>query len=74
MRQYLDNANYANYDFWTSGNRLGTGMFLWMSSGLPFNATFDYFGSKGENGGLTNSVDYNGNTAPQRTARDDTRK
>lgn len=32
---------YNQYDFWTSGNRLGTDMFLWMSTGLPFNATFD---------------------------------
>jgi hypothetical protein len=71
MVQYLKNARFHNYDFWTSGNRLGTGMYLWMSSGLPFNATFDYFEHEGE---ITDSVEHNGNTAPQRTARDDTRK
>ncbi|KAJ1525657.1 hypothetical protein ONE63_008875 [Megalurothrips usitatus] len=41
ITQYLRNAGYNQYDFWTSGNRLGTDMFLWMSTGLPFNATFD---------------------------------
>lgn len=33
---------YNKYDFWTSGNKLGTDMLIWMSTGLPFNATFDY--------------------------------
>lgn len=42
IMQYLINAGYNKYDFWTSGNRLGTDMFIWMSTGLPFNATFDY--------------------------------
>nr|CAD7458946.1 unnamed protein product [Timema tahoe] len=36
---------YNHYDFWTSGNRLGTDMLIWMSSGLPFNATFNYMRS-----------------------------
>lgn len=67
MVDYLTNAKFNNYDFWTSGNRLGTGMFLWMSTGLPFNSTFDYF-DHGSN--LADSVDHNGNTSPQRTARD----
>jgi len=73
ITNYLKNANYAKYDFWTSGNRLGTNMFLYQSTGLPFNSTFDFFekedGVKG-----TNLDDPNGNTAPQRTARDDTRQ
>ncbi|XP_055706130.1 uncharacterized protein LOC129803526 isoform X1 [Phlebotomus papatasi] len=71
MTQYLQNAGYSKYDFWTSGNRLGTGMFLWMSTGLPFNATFDYFENSSD--GVASSleqVDHNQNTAPQRTARD----
>ncbi|CAD7012367.1 unnamed protein product [Ceratitis capitata] len=55
MTTYLKNAGYGNYDFWTSGNRLGTGMFLWMSTGLPR---------------LLDPVDHNSNTSPQRTARD----
>ncbi|KAG5684503.1 hypothetical protein PVAND_013733 [Polypedilum vanderplanki] len=71
MVEYLTNAKFNNFDFWTSGNRLGTGMFLWMSTGLPFNATFDYFDH--ESNGV-DPVDHNGNTAPQRTARDDTRR
>lgn len=70
MTQYLKNAGFGKYDFWTSGNRLGTGMFLWMSTGLPFNATFDYFeNSAGIPNGL-DPVDHNSNTSPQRTARD----
>lgn len=42
MTQYLLNAGYNGHDYWTSGNRLGTDMLIWMSSGLTFNATFDY--------------------------------
>lgn len=72
MTMYLKNAGYGNYDFWTSGNRLGTGMFLWMSTGLPFNATFDFFENSADaiQAGLLDPVDHNSNTAPQRTARD----
>lgn len=72
MSQYLRNAGYSKYDFWTSGNRLGTGMFLWMSTGLPFNATFDYFDNANDaiKAGLLDPIDHNSNTAPQRTARD----
>lgn len=63
---------YSKYDFWTSGNRLGTGMFLWMSTGLPFNATFDYFENSNDavQAGLLDPIDHNSNTSPQRTARD----
>ncbi|KAH8297223.1 hypothetical protein KR044_007583, partial [Drosophila immigrans] len=72
MTTYLKNAGYGNYDFWTSGNRLGTGMFLWMSTGLPFNATFDFFENSADaiQAGLLDPVDHNSNTSPQRTARD----
>ncbi|XP_049831113.1 uncharacterized protein LOC126272350 isoform X1 [Schistocerca gregaria] len=43
LMEYLRNAGYNKYDFWTSGNRLGTSdMMLWMSTGLPFNSTFNY--------------------------------
>lgn len=72
MSQYLQNAGYSKYDFWTSGNRLGTGMFLWMSTGLPFNATFDYFDNANDavKAGLLDPVDHNSNTAPQRVARE----
>lgn len=72
ITQYLKNAGYDKFDFWTSGNRLGTDMFLWMSSGLPFNATFNYMrqiDTGDENGaGLTDIV--SGSTSPQRTARE----
>ncbi|XP_037947388.1 uncharacterized protein LOC119679229 isoform X2 [Teleopsis dalmanni] len=72
MTTYLKNAGYGNYDFWTSGNRLGTGMFLWMSTGLPFNATFDFFENSADaiQAGLLDPTDHNSNTSPQRTARD----
>ncbi|XP_035900915.1 C-type lectin 37Da isoform X2 [Anopheles arabiensis] len=69
MTEYLQNAGYGKYNFWTSGNRLGTGMFLWMSTGLPFNATFDYFEKSPETVGM-DPLDHNSNTSPQRTARD----
>jgi hypothetical protein len=72
MRKYLTNAKFNNFDYWTSGNRMGTGMFLWMSTGLPFNSTFDYF--EDNQGASIDPLDHNGNTAPQRTARDDNRK
>ncbi|XP_055602280.1 uncharacterized protein LOC129751042 isoform X2 [Uranotaenia lowii] len=68
MTQYLQNAGYSKYNFWTSGNRLGTGMFLWMSTGLPFNATFDYFEKSSDS--TLDPLDHNSNTSPQRTARD----
>ena len=64
--QYLRNAGYMKYDFWTSGNNLGTDMFLWMSTGLPFNATFDYMIKPVENG----SLDVPPGTEPQRVARE----
>lgn len=65
MMQYLRNAGYSKYDFWTSGNNLGTDMFLWMSSGLPFNATFDYMTKSTHNG----SIGLPPGTEPQRVAR-----
>ncbi|XP_029730623.2 uncharacterized protein LOC109411141 isoform X1 [Aedes albopictus] len=70
MTQYLTNAGYSKYNFWTSGNRLGTGMFLWMSTGLPFNATFDYFEKTSDATTGLDPLDHNSNTSPQRTARD----
>lgn len=66
ITNYLKNAGYSTYDFWTSGNKIGTEMYLWMSTGIPFNATFDHFEKK-----QTDEPILNGNTAPQRTARDD---
>lgn len=75
MANYLTNAKFNNFDFWTSGNRLGTGMYLWMSTGLPFNSTFQFFENEHDSNGLVHDpLDQNGNTSPQRTARDDNRK
>jgi hypothetical protein len=66
ITDYLASSGYQAYDFWTSGNNLGTKMFLWMSTGIPFNATFDYFDHSHDEAPVDNL-----NTAPQRTARDD---
>ncbi|XP_033328988.1 narrow isoform X1 [Megalopta genalis] len=66
MTQYLKNAGYVKYDFWTSGNKLGTDMFLWMSTGLPFNATFNYMLRRPGN----RPVDVPPGTEPQRVARE----
>jgi len=74
MANYLTNAKFNNFDYWTSGNRLGTGMYLWMSTGQPFNSTFQFFESEHDSNGIIDPLDHNGNTSPQRTARDDNRK
>nr|AQY54434.1 C-type lectin-S4 [Hepialus xiaojinensis] len=74
---YLTNAGYNKYDFWTSGNNLGTDMYLWMSTGLPFNATFNYMRREAalavDAAPASDSMDPldmpQGSTAPQRTAR-----
>lgn len=66
MTQYLKNAGYTKYDFWTSGNKLGTDMFLWMSTGLPFNTTFDYMLKRPGN----RPADVPPGTEPQRVARE----
>ncbi|XP_044256707.1 uncharacterized protein LOC123006351 isoform X2 [Tribolium madens] len=72
ITQYLKNAGYDKFDFWTSGNRLGTHMFLWMSTGLPFNATFNYMkkAEGDDENGATISDIVSGSTSPQRTARE----
>ncbi|KAI8438709.1 hypothetical protein MSG28_011122 [Choristoneura fumiferana] len=67
---------YNKYDFWTSGNNLGTDMYLWMSTGLPFNATFNYMRRVAMDAPTQHADDSidpldvpQGSTAPQRTAR-----
>lgn len=69
-------SGYNKYDFWTSGNNLGTDMYLWMSTGLPFNATFNYMRRMSNVTPYQHSDDSmdpvdlpQGSTAPQRTAR-----
>lgn len=44
-------------------------MFLWMSTGLPFNATFNYMKKAPEAEGEISDIP-NGSTSPQRTARE----
>lgn len=64
-------SGFNKYDFWTSGNKLGTDMFLWMSTGLPFNATFNYMKKPGDVNAASISPDIpSGSTSPQRTARE----
>ncbi|KAF5294807.1 hypothetical protein FQA39_LY00291 [Lamprigera yunnana] len=72
ITEFLKNAGYDKYDFWVSGNKLGTDMMLWMSTGASFNATFNYMRKR------TNDIPPSGNgfdvpsgsTSPQRTARE----
>lgn len=66
MTQYLKNAGYTNYDFWTSGNKIGTNMFLWMSTGIPFNASFSYINE--QSGSIP--IEVPPGTEPQRVARE----
>ncbi|XP_025408090.1 C-type lectin 37Da isoform X2 [Sipha flava] len=56
ISDFLRNAGYNKFDYWTSGNRLGTDMLIWMSTGLPFNTTFNQMKRPGspENNGLDN--------------------
>lgn len=70
ITQYLSNAGYNKFDFWTSGNKLGTDMFLWMSTGLPFNATFNYMKKLGDDNAAASPDVPSGSTSPQRTARE----
>ncbi|XP_063994693.1 uncharacterized protein LOC135172540 isoform X1 [Diachasmimorpha longicaudata] len=65
MTQYLKNAGYTKYDFWISGNKLGTDMLLWLSTGLPFNSTFDYMARR-----ANRPADVPPGTEPQRVARE----
>ncbi|XP_043480652.1 uncharacterized protein LOC122510232 isoform X2 [Leptopilina heterotoma] len=66
MSEYLKNAGYTNYDFWTSGNKIGTNMFLWMSTGIPFNASFSYINE--QSGSIP--IEVPPGTEPQRVARE----
>lgn len=65
-----NNLGFNKFDFWTSGNKLGTDMFLWMSTGLPFNATFNYMKKPGDDNHSISPDIPSGSTSPQRTARE----
>ncbi|CAI6344829.1 unnamed protein product [Macrosiphum euphorbiae] len=56
ISDFLRNAGYNKFDYWTSGNRLGTDMLIWMSTGLPFNTTFNQMKrpNNPDNNGLDN--------------------
>ncbi|XP_025207845.1 C-type lectin 37Da isoform X3 [Melanaphis sacchari] len=55
ISDFLRNAGYNKFDYWTSGNRLGTDMLIWMSTGLPFNTTFNQMKRPNpDNNGLDN--------------------
>ncbi|KAF0763981.1 lateral signaling target protein 2 isoform X1 [Aphis craccivora] len=55
ISDFLRNAGYNKFDYWTSGNRLGTDMLIWMSTGLPFNTTFSQMKRPNpDNNGLDN--------------------
>lgn len=57
---------YNKYDYWTSGNRLGTDMLIWMSTGLPFNTTFSQMKRPNpDNNGLDNGEDLKMNARPE---------
>ncbi|XP_063227311.1 C-type lectin 37Da isoform X2 [Bacillus rossius redtenbacheri] len=49
IMQYLQSEGYDK-DFWTSGNKLGKNMAIWMSTGQPFNATFSFMRTTAEPG------------------------
>ena len=44
MLSFLD---YNRADYWTSGNQLGSPMWIWMSTGQPYNTTFDFWKGNG---------------------------
>ncbi|XP_076065579.1 uncharacterized protein LOC143039427 [Oratosquilla oratoria] len=41
LNDYLRQTGYQTIDYWTSGNQLGSAMWIWMSTGQPFNTTFN---------------------------------
>lgn len=47
INNYLSDNGYSNSDYWTSGNQLGSAMWIWMSTGQPFNNTFNYWAAGG---------------------------
>jgi len=47
LLDHLIENNYMASDYWTSGNQLGSQMWLWMSSGQPFNSTWSSWAPPG---------------------------
>ncbi|KAB7505298.1 hypothetical protein Anas_04478 [Armadillidium nasatum] len=44
---YLENNGKSFNNYWTSGNQLGSDMWMWMTTGHPFNVTFNYWAQGG---------------------------
>ncbi|RXG69637.1 C-type lectin 37Da [Armadillidium vulgare] len=44
---YLENNGKSFNNYWTSGNQLGSEMWMWMTTGHPFNVTFSYWAQGG---------------------------
>ncbi|XP_068209125.1 uncharacterized protein [Palaemon carinicauda] len=47
INTFLTENSYISTDYWTSGNQLGSAMWLWMSTGQPFNSTFNNWAAGG---------------------------
>ncbi|XP_063585566.1 uncharacterized protein LOC134762980 isoform X1 [Penaeus indicus] len=47
INSYLSDNGYSNSEYWTSGNQLGSEMWIWMSTGQPFNNTFNFWAAGG---------------------------
>ncbi|KAG7174329.1 C-type lectin 37Da-like [Homarus americanus] len=47
LTDFLRNNDYITSDYWTSGNQLGSEMWIWMSTGQPFNTTFNNWAAGG---------------------------
>lgn len=40
-------TDFINSNYWTSGNQLGSEMWIWMSTGQPLNNTFNFWEAGG---------------------------
>lgn len=58
-------SGYNKFDYWTSGNRLGTDMLIWMSTGLPFNTTFNQMKRPSSDGNGLDNEELKMSTRPE---------
>ncbi|KAK3860333.1 hypothetical protein Pcinc_033606, partial [Petrolisthes cinctipes] len=47
LNTFLSDNNNGRSEYWTSGNQLGSAMWIWMSTGQPYNTTFHYWPASG---------------------------
>lgn len=47
ITNFLQENNYLGTEYWTGGNQLGSPMWIWMSTGQPFNNTFNFWAAGG---------------------------